>query len=178
MPLLLTGHDGDTFSRNTAKLCGEELLACVRQALVLVEPCKTRCCVLSQGRVRTKTVKRASRVVIEKYYQRLTQDFDINKRVLEEVAQIQTKRLRNKIAGFMTVCFAHRVHAVLDLASFQAACYWSADSRPRFWPWFSSAQHLMKRIQGGPVRGISLKLQVRGRWQCQSDWHAPARTAC
>lgn len=56
-----------------------------------------------QGRVRTKTVKKASRVIIEKYYNRLTLDFDTNKRVCEEVAVIQSKRLRNKIAGFTTV---------------------------------------------------------------------------
>ena len=56
-----------------------------------------------QGRVRTKTVKRASRQIIEKYYNRLTLDFHTNKRVAEEVAVIQSKRLRNKIAGFTTV---------------------------------------------------------------------------
>mmetsp|Transcript_6041 Transcript_6041/g.7389 ORF Transcript_6041/g.7389 Transcript_6041/m.7389 type:complete len:138 (-) Transcript_6041:66-479(-) len=72
------------------------------------------------GRVRTKLVKRASRQIIEKYYQRLTFDFHTNKRVVEEVATIPSKRLRNKIAGFTT--------------------------------------HLMKRIQKGSVRGISLKL--------------------
>ena len=53
--------------------------------------------------MRTKTVKKASRVIIEKYYGRLTMDFDTNKRICEEVAVIQTKRLRNKIAGFTTV---------------------------------------------------------------------------
>ena len=49
----------------------------------------------------------------------------VNKKITEEVAEIQSKRLRNKIAGFTT--------------------------------------HLMKRIQKGPVRGISLKLQEEER---------------
>ncbi|ORX40123.1 ribosomal protein S17e [Kockovaella imperatae] len=77
------------------------------------------------GRVRTKTVKRASRVLIEKYYPRLTLDFHTNKRLLDEVASVPSKRLRNKIAGFTT--------------------------------------HLMKRIQKGPVRGISFRLQEEER---------------
>ncbi|XP_054160219.1 40S ribosomal protein S17-like [Oppia nitens] len=54
------------------------------------------------GRVRTKTIKKASRVVIEKYYTRLTLDFHTNKRICEEIAIIPSKRLRNQIAGFVT----------------------------------------------------------------------------
>jgi len=77
------------------------------------------------GRVRTKTTKRASRVLIEKYYPRLTLDFHTNKRIIDEVAVVPSKRLRNKIAGFTT--------------------------------------HLMRRIQKGPVRGISFKLQEEER---------------
>merc|ERR1711885_49611 len=45
--------------------------------------------------------------------------------VVDEVAVVPSKRMRNKIAGFVT--------------------------------------HLMKRIQRGPVRGISLKLQEEER---------------
>merc|ERR1712070_1055040 len=77
------------------------------------------------GRVRTKTVKKAARNIIEKYYSRLTMDFQTNKRICEEVAMIPSKHLRNQIAGFIT--------------------------------------HLMKRIQRGPVRGISLKLKKEER---------------
>ena len=57
---------------------------------------------LSMGRVRTKTVKRTARLIVEKYYGKLTLDFQINKKIAEEVAEIQSKRLRNKIAGFTT----------------------------------------------------------------------------
>merc|ERR1712106_656937 len=54
------------------------------------------------GSVRTKTVKKASRRIIEKYYMMLTLDFHTKKRVIEEIAIIPTKRLRNQIAGFIT----------------------------------------------------------------------------
>merc|ERR1711907_607528 len=77
------------------------------------------------GRVRTKTVKRASRAIIEQYYGKLTKDFHYNKRIIDDIAVIQSKRMRNKIAGYTT--------------------------------------HLMKRIERGPVRGISLRLQEEER---------------
>jgi small subunit ribosomal protein S17e len=75
--------------------------------------------------VRTKTVKKSARVIVEKYYMRLTLDFHTNKALISEIAQIPSKRMRNKISGFTT--------------------------------------HLMKRIERGPVRGISLKLQEEQR---------------
>ena len=52
------------------------------------------------GRVRTKTVKKASRMIIEKYYTKLTLDFDTNKRIMDEVALIPSKPLKNKVSGF------------------------------------------------------------------------------
>merc|ERR1712071_455265 len=79
----------------------------------------------NMGRVRTKTVKKASHRIIEKYYTRLGLDFYTNSRIVSEAAIIPTKRLSNQIAGFIT--------------------------------------HTMKRIQKGPVRGISIKLQEEER---------------
>mmetsp|Transcript_1324 Transcript_1324/g.1360 ORF Transcript_1324/g.1360 Transcript_1324/m.1360 type:complete len:124 (-) Transcript_1324:56-427(-) len=54
------------------------------------------------GRVRTKTVKRSSRAIIEKYYGKLTEEFHTNKRIVDDIAIVQSKRLRNKIAGYTT----------------------------------------------------------------------------
>merc|ERR1711920_735326 len=89
------------------------------------------------GRVRTKTVKKASRRIIEKYYTRLTLDYYTNSRIVSDIAVIPTKRLRNQIAGFIT--------------------------------------HTMKRIQKGPVRGISIKLQEEERER--RDNYVPEQSA-
>ena len=91
--------------------------------------------------MRTKTVKKASRVIIEKYYGRLTTDFDTNKRVCEEIAVIQTKRLRNKIAGFTTVSTSEHSLASIAGRSRSAAatrvisCGCSQRSRYQYWLW-------------------------------------------
>lgn len=49
------------------------------------------------GRVRTKTVKKSAKVIIERYYPKLTLDFEANKRICDEIAIIASKRLRNKV---------------------------------------------------------------------------------
>merc|ERR1711955_169604 len=50
----------------------------------------------------TSYTKKAAKLIIEKYYTRLTLDFHVNKRICEEIAIIPSKPLRNKIAGFVT----------------------------------------------------------------------------
>ena len=52
--------------------------------------------------MRTKTVKKAAKLIVEKYYPRLTDDFQVNKKICDEVATIPSKRVRNKIAGYVT----------------------------------------------------------------------------
>ncbi|KAL7980022.1 hypothetical protein Chor_001290 [Crotalus horridus] len=105
------------------------------------------------GRVRTKTVKKAARVIIEKYYTRLGNDFHTNKRVCEEIAIIPSKKLRNKIAG---TCIESDFGLVGGLVIDSAGkAFLTA------FPVYVT--HLMKRIQRGPVRGISIKLQEEER---------------
>ena len=73
--------------------------------------------------MRTKTVKKAARVLVEKYYTRLTHDFQTNKKIAEDVAIIPSKRLRNKIAGFATVSCPARTtsHCVYEFSVFSDA---------------------------------------------------------
>ena len=54
------------------------------------------------GRIRQTFIKRAGEDLIEKYEDRLTTDFETNKKVVDEVAIISTKRLRNRVTGYVT----------------------------------------------------------------------------
>lgn len=55
------------------------------------------------GRVRNKTIKRAAKQVVERYYSKLYTDFHLNKRVIEKIAIIPSIRLLNKVAGYVSV---------------------------------------------------------------------------
>ena len=54
------------------------------------------------GCIRTKTVKRASRQVVEKYFAKLSSDFYTNKRVINDVTLATSKKMKNKISGYTT----------------------------------------------------------------------------
>lgn len=54
------------------------------------------------GKIRTKTVKRASRVIVEKYFNKLGKDFYTNKRVVMDATVMASKKLRNKVSGYTT----------------------------------------------------------------------------
>lgn len=47
-----------------------------------------------------QTVKKSAKVIIERYYPKLTLDFETNKRICDEIAIIASKRLRNKARYF------------------------------------------------------------------------------
>lgn len=56
----------------------------------------------TMGKVRTKLVKRVARELLEKYPELFTRDFEHNKQAVMRVATIPSKKLRNKIAGYIT----------------------------------------------------------------------------
>ena len=55
------------------------------------------------GRIRTTYIKRVSRKILKKHPEKLSKDFNKNKLVLAEIAEITSKKLRNRIAG----CLVH-----------------------------------------------------------------------
>ncbi|MFX0084415.1 MAG: 30S ribosomal protein S17e [Candidatus Hodarchaeota archaeon] len=55
------------------------------------------------GKVRTSSVKVISRQIIKEYRSHLSHDsFEYNKDIVSKVAVVHSKRLRNRIAGYVT----------------------------------------------------------------------------
>lgn len=54
------------------------------------------------GKVRTVLIKRLARELVDRYSVSFTTDFDNNKEVLDGLLTNTTKRLRNRIAGYIT----------------------------------------------------------------------------
>ena len=135
------------------------------------------------GRVRTKTVKKASRRIIEKYYTKLGLDF-----YRQLVKKKSVPKLETELINFSVFTWK------LPTARFRFRC--------RFWAFFELSSHTnarivdevaivptkhlknqiagfithtMKRIQKGPVRGISIKLQEEERER--RDNYVPEQSA-
>ncbi|MEM3011987.1 MAG: 30S ribosomal protein S17e [Candidatus Hadarchaeales archaeon] len=47
-------------------------------------------------------VKRAARQLLELYPDRFTTDFSQNRKVLDELLEVESKPLKNRIAGYLT----------------------------------------------------------------------------
>ncbi len=54
------------------------------------------------GKVRTEMIKRISMELIEKYEYSFQPEFEQNKQFLKEIGLDTSKKLRNKIAGYIT----------------------------------------------------------------------------
>ncbi len=54
------------------------------------------------GKVRPRYIKNLARKLLELYPDRFTTDFEHNKKVVMELADIPSKKVRNKVAGYIT----------------------------------------------------------------------------
>jgi len=54
------------------------------------------------GKVRPGFIKRLARKLLETYPDKFTADFETNKKLVAELTNIQSKRVRNRVAGYIT----------------------------------------------------------------------------
>lgn len=56
----------------------------------------------NMGRIRTILIKRTAQELVDRFPDELSTDFVANKQKVEELADIPSKKLRNRIAGAVT----------------------------------------------------------------------------
>ena len=54
------------------------------------------------GRIKTQFVKRITEELIEKHGEEFSENFEENKKKVDELADVPSKKLRNVIAGYVT----------------------------------------------------------------------------
>ncbi|KAI5168532.1 small subunit ribosomal protein S17e [Pancytospora epiphaga] len=54
------------------------------------------------GKIRGRSIKRAARAVVEKYFSRINADFENNLSVVRDTTVTQSKKVRNQLAGYIT----------------------------------------------------------------------------
>ena len=54
------------------------------------------------GKVRIAAVKKVARELVERYPSMLTTNYETNKKILADLVDAKTKRLRNRVVGYVT----------------------------------------------------------------------------
>ncbi|MHA1989202.1 MAG: 30S ribosomal protein S17e [Promethearchaeota archaeon] len=54
------------------------------------------------GKVRPSNIKILSRKLVTEYGAKFTLDFETNKRILDQIADMKSKTFRNRVAGYIT----------------------------------------------------------------------------
>ena len=54
------------------------------------------------GRIKTKQIKRATRELFAEYSSELTENFEENKKKVNQFTILTSKKLRNAVAGYLT----------------------------------------------------------------------------
>ncbi len=66
------------------------------------------------GRITPTRIQRLGKELIEKYPSKFGKEFDKNKKAVDQLAEIQTKKLRNVLAGFITRKVKNKQELKLD----------------------------------------------------------------
>ena len=53
------------------------------------------------GNIRQSYIKNAARIMMQYYSDELTTDFETNKRLVEQFSDVSSKKVRNRIAGYL-----------------------------------------------------------------------------
>ena len=54
------------------------------------------------GKVRTETIKRIAKDLLERHPDKFTVNYEANKQVIDQIVDSRSKRLRNRISGYLT----------------------------------------------------------------------------
>ena len=54
------------------------------------------------GKVRPSLIKRTARTLLEMYPSEVSDDFELNKELVDKYVYLKSKKLRNQIAGYLT----------------------------------------------------------------------------
>ena len=54
------------------------------------------------GRIKTAQIKRVTKTLVSLYKDKFTTEFELNKKIVGELAEVRSKKLRNVIAGYVT----------------------------------------------------------------------------
>jgi len=57
---------------------------------------------LMMGNIKQTFIKRVARELFDRYPNEFTRDFEHNKKKVEELTTVQSKTIRNRIAGYVT----------------------------------------------------------------------------
>jgi len=61
------------------------------------------------GRIRQTYIKRAARRLLERYPDKFSTDYEQNRRTLDGLTSVESKPLRNKIAGYITTLLKQKI---------------------------------------------------------------------
>ena len=72
------------------------------------------------GKIRPSHIKNIAKEILEQYGDLLADDFEKNKELLDQILDVKSKRLRNRIAGYLTslISVEERKQYVVDDGSF------------------------------------------------------------